>query len=53
MNDVPTDKVVARYHRTLQLLPRAVELANTAYIFDNSQTAELIMHVVDGLQDIR
>lgn len=52
-HDVPTDKVIARYHRTLQLLPRAVELANTVYIFDNSQTAELILQVVDGLQDIR
>jgi predicted ABC-type ATPase len=52
-HDVPTDKVIARYHRTLQLLPRALELANTAYIFDNTQTAELILQVVDGLQDIR
>jgi predicted ABC-type ATPase len=52
-HDVPTDKVIARYHRTLQLLPKAVELANTVYIFDNSQTAELILQVVDGLQDIR
>jgi predicted ABC-type ATPase len=52
-HDVPNDKVIARYHRTLQLLPRAVELANTVYIFDNTQTAELILQVVDGLQDIR
>jgi predicted ABC-type ATPase len=52
-HDVPTDKVIARYHRTLQLLPKAVELANTAYIFDNTQTAELILQMVDGLQDIR
>ena len=52
-HDVPTDKVIARYHRTLQLLPRAVELASTAYIFDNTQTAELILQVVDGLHDIR
>jgi predicted ABC-type ATPase len=52
-HDVLTDKIIARYHRTLQLLPRAVELANTVYIFDNTQTAELILQVVDGLQNIR
>jgi hypothetical protein len=52
-HDVPTDKIIARYHRTLQLLPRAVELAKTTYIFDNTQTAELILQVVDGLQNIR
>jgi predicted ABC-type ATPase len=52
-HDVPIDKIIARYHRTLQLLPRAVELANTAYIFDNTQTAELILQVGNGLQNIR
>jgi predicted ABC-type ATPase len=35
-HDAPTDKVIARYHRKLQLLPRAVELANTVYIFNNT-----------------
>jgi hypothetical protein len=45
---VPTAKIIARYDRTLQLLPRAVELANVAYIFDNTQTAELILQAIDG-----
>ena len=47
-HDVPTAKIIARYDRTLQLLPRAVELANVAYIFDNTQTAELILQAIDG-----
>jgi predicted ABC-type ATPase len=47
-HDVPTAKIIARYERTLQLLPRAVELANVAYIFDNTQTAELILQAIDG-----
>ncbi len=47
-HDVPTDKVIARYHRSLALLPRAVELADVSYIFDNSQTAELILQVIGG-----
>jgi predicted ABC-type ATPase len=45
---VPTAKIIARYLRTLPLLPRAVELANVAYIFDNTQTAELILQAIDG-----
>ena len=36
------------HDRTLQLLPRAVELANVVYIFDNTQTAELILQAIDG-----
>ena len=47
-HDVPIDKIIARYDRTLQLLPKAVELAQVAYIFDNSQTAELMLQVIDG-----
>jgi predicted ABC-type ATPase len=47
-HDVPTAKIIARYDRTLQLLPRAVELANVAYIFDNTQMAELILQAIDG-----
>lgn len=33
---VPEDKIVARYHRSLALLPDAVRATNRAYIFDNS-----------------
>lgn len=33
---VAPDKVRQRYHRTLALLPRAAELADAVYIYDNS-----------------
>jgi predicted ABC-type ATPase len=51
-HDVPIDKIIARYDRTLQLLPKAVELAHVAYIFDNSQTAELMLRAIDGSLNI-
>jgi predicted ABC-type ATPase len=49
-HDVPTDKIISRYYRSLDLLPRAVEIADVSYIFDNSHMAELIVHVVNGLR---
>jgi hypothetical protein len=33
---VPPEKVRERYHRTLALLPRAAELADTVFVYDNS-----------------
>lgn len=33
---VPEDKVVSRYHRSLELLMEAIKHASRAYIFDNS-----------------
>lgn len=33
---VPEDKVISRYHRSLDLLKQAVQCTNRAYIFDNS-----------------
>lgn len=33
---VPPEKVRERYHRTLALLPKAVEIADAVYIYDNS-----------------
>jgi predicted ABC-type ATPase len=35
-HDVPSDRIVARYMRTLDLLPQMVEAAHRSYIFDNS-----------------
>lgn len=39
-HDVPRDKVISRYHRSLALVFDAIMCSNRAYIFDNS--AELI-----------
>lgn len=35
-HDVPTDKIVARYYRSLELLADVIRVADRAYIFDNS-----------------
>lgn len=37
-HDVPTDKIVARYRRTLALMPHAIELADRSLVFDNSDS---------------
>jgi predicted ABC-type ATPase len=36
-HDVPEDKIVSRYHRSLDLLLKAVGHTNRAYLFDNSR----------------
>lgn len=33
---VPEDKIISRYHRSLDLLMAAIRHTNRAYIFDNS-----------------
>jgi predicted ABC-type ATPase len=48
-HDVPTDKIISRYYRSLDLLARAVEIADISYVFDNSYMAELIVQVVNDL----
>jgi predicted ABC-type ATPase len=35
-HDVPEDKTRSRYDRTTALLPAAVELADQAFLYDNS-----------------
>ena len=36
-NDVPKDRIIARHFRTMEFLPEAIEVADRAYLFDNSQ----------------
>jgi len=38
-HDVPKDRVIARYHRTMGLLPDMVERADQVWIFDNTVRA--------------
>ncbi|MFM2059419.1 MAG: hypothetical protein RLY71_3804 [Pseudomonadota bacterium] len=46
---VPHDKIVSRYHRSLDLLSQAVTFASRAYIFDNSGHERVwIAEVTDG-----
>ncbi|HWD29093.1 MAG TPA: zeta toxin family protein [Rhizomicrobium sp.] len=35
-HDVPADRIVARYHRTMSLLPAAIALCDRVVLFDNT-----------------
>lgn len=41
-HDVPVDRIVARYHRTMAALHDAVKLSDAAFVFDNSRATGLI-----------
>jgi len=46
---VPEDKIVSRYHRSLDLLSAAIKETRRAFIFDNSKHIhELILEVFNG-----
>ncbi len=40
-HDVPEDRIVARYHRTMALLPSAMLASDRAVIFDNSIASDV------------
>lgn len=42
-HDVPEDKIRARYHRALALLPRLIDICDKILIYDNSDKPSLIM----------
>lgn len=46
---VPEDKIISRYHRSLELLMDAVKVSNRAYIFDNSGCEQIwLAEITDG-----
>lgn len=47
-HDVPDDKVRSRYTRVLSLLPEYISLANSALIYDNSDTPRMVLGKRDG-----
>ena len=48
-HNVPEDKAVARYYRSLELLIEAIKYSNRAYIFDNSgETKTWIAEITNG-----
>lgn len=48
-HDVPQEKIVQRYHRSLALLADAVTCADRAYLFDNSGSERVwVAEVTDG-----
>jgi predicted ABC-type ATPase len=50
---VPTEKIIARYHRSLELLSDAVLYSDRAYIFDNSGHERVWIAQVTGGDDLR
>lgn len=40
-HDVPSHKIVSRYHRSLSLLPKASEIAERIYLVDNSDSLQI------------
>ncbi len=50
-HDVPEDKIINRYYRSLGYLRNAVKLSHRAYIFDNSSNEKTwICEITDGFQ---
>lgn len=50
-HDVPRDKIIERYHRSLSLLADAVTCADRAYVFDNSDGDRVwVAEVTDGVE---
>lgn len=38
-HDVPVDRIIARYERTMMLMPQAIMIADRSLVFDNSDSA--------------
>ena len=54
-HDVPEDKIVSPYARSLDLLMAAVKHTNRAYLFDNSRQGRermWVAEITDGLQKL-
>ena len=50
-HSVPEDKIVSRYHRSIDLLMEAIRYTNRAYVFDNSsnnQDRTWLAEITDG-----
>jgi predicted ABC-type ATPase len=51
-HSVPEDKIISRYHRSLDLLFDAIQLTERAYLFDNSGTSRVWVAEVTGGKQI-
>jgi len=49
---VPTDKVISRYYRSLELLSEAIKYTNRAFIFDNSGDTKTWIAEITNSTDI-
>jgi predicted ABC-type ATPase len=51
-HDVPTDKIISRYHRSLELLWEAVKFTNRAFIFDNSGSKLILLAEITEAENL-
>ena len=51
-HDVPEDRIRARYHKALALVPRLLSVCSKALIYDNSDKPTLIFRKEDGLTEL-
>lgn len=42
-HDVPVEKIISRYSRAIELLPKALHVADRGYVFDNSGIRHLLI----------
>ena len=51
-HDVPSDKIITRYYRSLDLLRDAIKFTNRAYIFDNSGSELLFLAEITEAENL-
>ena len=51
-HDVPEDKIRARYHRALALLPRLIGVCDKILVYDNSEKPSLIFNKDNAFSEI-
>jgi predicted ABC-type ATPase len=51
-HDVPSDKIITRYYRSLDLLREAINFTNRAYIFDNSGSELVFLAEITGAENL-
>lgn len=52
-HQVPKDKIISRYYRTLELLPKAVAKTDRAYFFDNSGSESIYLAEVEQGKNLK
>ena len=52
-HDVPEEKIRARYHRALALLPRLIDVCDKILVYDNSNKPFIILSKVDSHTEIQ
>lgn len=47
-HDVPKDKIITRYHRAMEIFKDVLDVADTAYVYDNSKQYKLSLAKING-----